>query len=89
MISKQATDERFFALYRDSLWVASRKLEPDNWGILIDRYIQRDDARFAVEIGTAQEPARGSDYPRKSVPPCSLIKGTRSVSAILAQRGFA
>jgi hypothetical protein len=54
MTSKEPTEERCFALYRDSLWAASRQLEPEHWGILIDKYLQQDDARFAVAIGTAQ-----------------------------------
>lgn len=54
MISAKSTEERSFALYRDCLWSARRNLEPDQWGILIDRYIQREDAELLALLRADQ-----------------------------------
>jgi hypothetical protein len=45
------SDERAYALYRGSVWVCSRELEPEQWRILVDDYVAREDAEFAQALG--------------------------------------
>jgi len=48
-----ASDARSFALYRGTVWSCSRELEPEQWRILVDAYVAREDADFARALGSS------------------------------------
>jgi hypothetical protein len=48
-------DERSFAFYRGTVWSCSRELEPEQWRILVDAYVAREEAEFAQALGFLPE----------------------------------
>jgi hypothetical protein len=50
------SDEKAYALYRGSVWSCSRELEPEQWRILADDYVAREEAEFAQALGVLPQP---------------------------------
>ncbi len=43
-------DERAYVLYRSAVWCTDRDLTPEQWRVLIDRFLEREDAELAVAL---------------------------------------
>jgi hypothetical protein len=50
------SDERMYALCRGSVWSCSRELKPEQWRILVDAYVAREEAELAQALGLLPQP---------------------------------
>lgn len=58
-------DERVYALYRSAVWCSDRDLTPEQWQVLIDRFVEREDA----ELAAALSPVALGESTRERIPP--------------------
>jgi hypothetical protein len=57
MNTDSPSEGRFYALFSGSIWAASRELEAKHWRILVNKYLEKEEARFAVAVGVAEPSA--------------------------------
>jgi hypothetical protein len=53
-------DDNSYALYRGTVWVSERSLEPEQWKRLIDRLMEREEAELRAALAT-EEPDCGRE----------------------------
>lgn len=53
-------DDNSYALYRGSVWVSERSLEPQHWKRLVDRLVEREEAELRAALAT-EEPDCGRE----------------------------
>ncbi len=63
MNAETPTEERFFALYRGTVWSAARKFEPEQWRILAERKLERENAQLAVALAMAEPSLKREPIP--------------------------
>jgi len=61
-------DERTYALYRSAVWCSERELKPEQWQILVDNFLEREDAELAAAL-TPLAPGGESETIRLRIPP--------------------
>ena len=54
-------DERSYALYRGSVWSCIRALEPEQWQILVDRVIKREEAELSSALAEESDTSQGRE----------------------------
>ena len=47
---EDSRDERAYALYRGTVWSCARELEPEQWSLLADRFIEQEDVELAAAL---------------------------------------
>lgn len=62
-----AKDERIYVLYRSAVWSSEQELKPEQWQILVDRFLEREQAELAAALTPL---ALGqSERTRERIPP--------------------
>lgn len=60
---EDSCDERFYVLYRGTVWSCVRELEPEQWKLLADRSIEQEDMELAAALAGG-----GSSEAREGIP---------------------
>lgn len=50
-LENREADERSYALYGGSVWCSQHNLSPDQWKLLAQRFVQREEAELAAALG--------------------------------------
>ena len=44
------SDERTYVLYRSAIWCSKQELKPEQWQIVVERFLEREDAELAAAL---------------------------------------
>jgi HNH endonuclease len=66
-LNRDQADERVYALYRSAVWSSQHDLKPEQWQILVDTFLEREDAELAVAL--APLALCESEPTRERIPP--------------------
>ncbi|MGA3235321.1 MAG: hypothetical protein ABSG03_03380 [Bryobacteraceae bacterium] len=66
-------DERSFAFYRGTVWSCSRDLNPEQWRILVDSYVAREEADLAQALGLLPQPENREAIPTQFAGRCGCV----------------
>lgn len=66
-LKREEVDERTYVLYRSSVWCSEQELKPEQWPILVDHFLEREETELAAALTPLS--AGESETTRERIPP--------------------